>query len=746
MRCPYIWVAGVLVALFGSPMLSAQAGRTVSGTVRDSASGNPLSGAMIALMGDRRGPVATSGAGGRFSIWIPAGSARLLVARIGFAPDTVELSAADRGVAVALRAAPPRLEALVISAEPAPTASSSALVRQLDLALRPRESSQELLRLVPGLVIAQHAGGGKAEQIFLRGFDADHGTDVAVSVDGTPVNLVSHAHGQGYADLHFLMPEVVDAIDVRKGSHAAKDGNFATAGAVEFRTQDRIETGTIEARGGSFATGRAFGAIPLGGGADRSGGFLAAAVHYSDGPFQRPQSYRRVNVFAKWTAPVSRGAEIMASAAAFDGTWDASGQIPARAVAAGLSRYGAIDATEGGHTSRYQIGAGLRSRGEASANWSVRAYVFRYRLDLFSNFTYLLNDPINGDGIRQVDERTGLGVQAEYERPGRFTAGAGVRADLADVSLSRQEARRFLADVVSSQVRELNGFSWIQHTQPIGANASLVLGARADLFRFVVDDRTTGGSGPSGSRTHVLVSPKAGVRYRLSEKTALFANASAGFHSNDARDAVAAPPGTRILPRALEAELGARHTWSRGSVAGSVWGIDLESELVWIGDEGTTEAAGRSRRVGVDLEVRAGISRWLWADADVNVSHGRLRDEPGGANRIPLAPTVTATAGLSARDLGALSGGFRIRHISERPADETNSVRALGHTVGELFAKYRAGRIDALLTIDNLFGARWNEAQFATTSRLRGEAAPSTELHFTPGAPRNVQVGLRYRF
>jgi hypothetical protein len=746
MRCPYIWAAVLLAALFNSPVLSAQAERTVSGTVRDAASGKPLSGAMVALMGEHRGPVATTGAAGRFSIRIPSGSARLLAVRIGFAPDTVELSAADRGVTISLRAAAPRLEALVVSAEPVPTASSSALIRQLDLALRPRESSQELLRLVPGLVIAQHAGGGKAEQIFLRGFDADHGTDVAVSVDGTPVNMVSHAHGQGYADLHFLLPEVVEAIEVRKGSHAARDGNFATAGAVEFRTRDRIGSGTIEARGGSFATGRVFGTMPFGGDAERSGGFLAAAVHYSDGPFQRPQSYGRVNLFGKWTAPVSRSAEIVASAAAFDGTWDASGQIPARVVAAGLSRYGAIDATEGGHTSRYQLDAGLRSRGSAPGSWSVRAYAVRYRLDLFSNFTYFLNDPINGDGIRQVDRRTGLGIQAEYERAGLFTAGAGVRADLADVSLSRQEARRFLGDLVSSQVRELNGFSWIQHTRAIGGSASLVLGVRADLFRFAVGDRTRGAEGPAGSRTQVVVSPKAGVRYRLSEKTALFANASAGFHSNDARDAVAASPGTRILPRAVEAELGTRHTWSGGSVAGSVWAIDLESELVWIGDEGTTEAAGRSRRVGVDLEARARISRWLWADADVNLSHGRLRDEPGTANRIPLAPTVTATGGLAVRDLGALSGGFRIRHIGERPADETNSVRALGYTVGEVFAKYQAGRIEALLTIDNLFGATWNEAQFATTSRLRGEAVPSTELHFTPGAPRNVQVGLRYRF
>lgn len=198
---------------------------------------------------------------------------------------------------------------------------------------------------MPGVVIAQHAGGGKAEQIFARGFDADHGTDVAISVDGTPVNMVSHAHGQGYADLHFLIPEVVPRVEVRKGPFDARDGDHATAAAVEFRTLDRLPAGVGIARVGSFRTGHVTALVPIGGSASQPGGYVAAAAHTSDGPCDAPQDYRRYNLFGKWTMPVTRDAELVASASGFGARWDASGQIPERAVAA-IGRFGAIDPTE----------------------------------------------------------------------------------------------------------------------------------------------------------------------------------------------------------------------------------------------------------------------------------------------------------------------------------------------------------------------------------------------------------------
>ena len=353
---------------------------------------------------------------------------------------------------------------------------------------------------MPGLVIAQHAGGGKAEQIFLRGFDADHGTDVAISVDGSPVNMVSHGHGQGYADLHFLIPEVVDRIDVRKGPYDARDGDFATAGAVVFQTRDRIDRQVVGARGGSFGTRRALAMVPVGGDASRAGGYVALSGNYTDGPFDAPQHYRRLAGFSKWTAPVTAGSELVASASGFDGRWDQSGQIPERAVRAGVvGRYGSLDPTEGGATQRYDASVGLRSRAAGDAEWSARLYGTRYRFRLFSNFTFFLRDSVNGDGIEQTDDRYIAGALATYARrgrlagrDGRWTLGAGTRADWADVTLSHQRTRGRLEGHVDARAAQSNVFSWAQRDVALTPRTTLQMALRGDGFRFAVADRLVG--------------------------------------------------------------------------------------------------------------------------------------------------------------------------------------------------------------------------------------------------------------
>jgi outer membrane receptor protein involved in Fe transport len=614
---------------------------------------------------------------------------------------------------------------------------------------------------VPGLVIAQHGGGGKAEQIFLRGFDADHGTDVAVTVDGVPVNMVSHAHGQGYADLHFLMPEVVERVDARKGPFDVRDGDFATAGAVAFHTRDRLDAPVLTLRGGSFGSRDLVALAPIGGSATRSGGYVAAAVHGSAGPFDAPQDHRRVNAYAKWTAPVGRAAEVVVSGSTFGARWDASGQVPDRAVRAGaISRFGSIDPSEGGSTSRHDVRVALRPREAGDRAWEASAFATRYRFGLFSNFTFFRADSVNGDGIEQVDDRVVAGASASYRglarlggASGAWSAGAGTRVDDGSVGLHHQQARTRLATRVAVDVRQAHLYQWARYELVLGGRVRADVGLRADLFRFGVTDRVPGGAHAgadvpraSGTQWQGIVSPRANLAVDVGGGAMLYANAGSGFHSNDARDAVLATRGERILPRAVSAELGARRTWAGGSVAAALWALDLESELVYVGDEGVTEPSGRSRRAGVDVEARVRITPWLWADADLNVARGRFRDEPVGASRIPLAPGRTAVAGLTVRDVGRAGGGLRVRHVGGRPAVEDNSVRARGYTVGELVASYRLARARVYGTVDNLFGVDWNEAQFATTSRLRGERAEVTELHYTPGAPRNVQLGLEYRF
>jgi hypothetical protein len=739
--------------------LKAQDLRTVTGRVLEASGGAPLSGATVVHLDAARPSGALSSASGAFALRVPRTPVRLVATRVGFAPDTITIGSDESAVTFRLHSAPYAIEPLTVTGERSFSAASSGTIRELDIRLRPRESSQELLRLAPGLVIAQHGGGGKPEQIFLRGFDADHGTDVAVSVDGTPVNLVSHGHGQGYADLHFLLPEVVQRADIRKGSFAAQDGDFATAGAVAFRTLDRVPQGVVGVRVGSFGNRRLLAMVPFGGDATRSGGYLAAAGHVSQGPFESPDDYRRINAFGKWTAPLSPDAEAFASASAYTARWNASGQVPERAVTQGLiGRFGSLDPFEGGATGRYEAALGVRSGTSEAGQWEARAYAVRYDLQLFSNFTFFLADSVRGDGIEQVDDRYLAGLQATYARLGslfgrttHWNAGVGTRLDRADIALHHQRERQRLGARVDSRIAQGNAFAWGSYDLEPSERVHLQFGLRGDLFRFGVEDRLEDEPSElprgSGVRWHGIVSPKVNLAVRLSESATVFANVGSGFHSNHARDVVLAGRIDEVLPRAVGAEFGGRHTWNGGSVAAALWAIDLESELVYVGDEGITEPSGRTRRVGADLEARAQLLSWLWADADLNLSRGRFRDEPAGADRIPLAPTVTATGGLTVRDAGPMGGGLRFRHISARAADETASVTAHGSTLWELFGTWERSPLRVVVAVDNLLDATWNDAQFASTSRLPGEPAEGIrELHFTPGSPRAIQVSIEYQF
>ncbi|MBW3571717.1 MAG: TonB-dependent receptor [Gemmatimonadetes bacterium] len=748
-----VLAGGLWVVFAAAPAAEAQAGRMVTGRVLAS-DGTQLEGATVAAVGGAAST--TSGASGAFRLALPPGATRLVAVRIGFAADTVSVDGDAGEATFRLRPAPLALHPLTITADRGFSPSSSALIGELDLHLRPRESSQELLRVVPGVFIAQHAGGGKAEQIFARGFDADHGTDVAISVDGLPVNMVSHAHGQGYADLHFLIPETVERVEVRKGPYDPRDGDFATAAAISFRTRDRLAAREVAVRGGSFETGHFVALVPLGGDRTRPGGYLAAAGQTSRGPFQRPQDYRRTNAMARWTAPAGAGAELFASASTFSARWDASGQVPERAVRSGaISRFGAIDGSEGGRTGRHDAVLGLRSAPGAERPWEVRAYATRYDLDLFSNFTFFLADPERGDGIEQVDRRWVTGLSGQHSRPGTLfgvpgtlSVGSTVRADRAEVALHSQRERERLGPRVQADVRQTHVGVWAGEALSLSGRVRLQVGLRADVFRFGVVDRLAAPAAGAGAVAwKAIVSPRATLAGDLARSTTVHAAVGTGFHSNDARHVATAAPGTPVLPRAVGADLGVRHTWTAGSVAATAWALSLESELVYVGDEGTTEASGRSRRRGVDLEGRVRVLPWVWADADVSLAQGRFPDEPDGADRIPLAPTVVSSGGLTVRDAGPWTGGLRFRQVGSRPANETGSVTARGYRVWQLFAARTFRQVTLRAGIENLFDAEWNEAQFATTSRLAGEPAEGiTELHFTPGAPRSGQVGLEYRF
>lgn len=759
------------------------------GHVVDAESGAPLPGVVVSIPGTRQG--AQSDLDGHYRLDnLVEGPTTVRADLLGYETLERRQNLADGVNTLDLRMQPEpiHLGETLVRADRALSAASSRAVRDFDLAVRPRDTAHQLLQTAPGLIIAQHAGGGKAEQIFLRNFDADHGTDVAITVDGMPVNMVSHGHGQGYADLHFVIPDVVEGIDVYKGPYFAQFGNLATAGAVAFRTRSHLPENLLRVEGGSFGTTRATVLYQLPIEDPDQSVYFAGEYYGTDGPVDEPQDLRRMNVFAKYHTHLSERAALTIDAGGFTSSWFASGQIPERAVRQGLiDRFGSLDALEGGGTSRQNLNITFRAHGARNARFTSRVYANWYDFKLFSNFTYFLEDPALGDMIEQADERSLFGVDNQvsfYHDAGAVLAqthlGGGLRADNVDVSLWHSPGRERRSALVDADIAERNAYLWAQEQLFLHPQVRLLFGLRADLFTFDVNDHLEGqpASLPhaSGVVHDEILSPKVGLVYSPTTSVDLFANAGSGFHSNDARAVVigqrarlvagsmranGATPAqidsalqgrnidaglltSELLPRALGAEIGARWRLASTSLGAALWWMDLEEEFVFVGDGGGTEASGQTRRLGVDLEARSQLLPWLWADADVTLSQGQLTDEPSAADEIPLAPRVSSQGGLTARHDTGWDASLRYRFVGDRPANENDTVTAEGHFLLGLDAAYRFDNWRLHVGIDNLLDREWNEAQFDTESRLIDETQPVSELHFTPGAPRSVRVGVSY--
>ena len=622
--------------------------------------------------------------------------------------------------------------------------SKRNLIGNVDLQLRPVVNAQELLPLIPGLFIAQHAGGGKAEQIFLRGFDIDHGTDFAIYVDGMPVNMVSHAHGQGYADLHFVIPETINELEVNKGTYTAKYGDLATAGAGEFRTLDKLAKSRVKLEYGMFNTIRGLAMVDVlqGGklfGKGEENAYIALDYNYSDNYFLLSQDFTRLNGFGKYTGQLNSSNNVELSLSSFYSDWYASGQIPERAVEDGqIGRFGSIDPTEGGQTSRSNANLIFNSA-LPKGNLKNQLYYTKYDFNLYSNFTFFLEDTINGDGIQQTDDRHLAGYNSTYTLSHMlfgqksFTeAGVGGRYDNAHILLAKSPRRVTADTTVSGQLNQLNAFGYISEHIKLG-KLTINPGLRFDQYFFKFEDDMNDTA--SGSTTKSRVSPKLNFLYDLNKSVQLFAKSGIGFHSNDAR-AVVTGKLENTLPRAYGAEVG---TYLRPSsktiINTALWYLELENELVYVGDAGIVEVSGATRRIGIDFGVRQNIIGDLYADFDINYNDGRLLGEPADANRIPLAPWLTSAGGLSLKREQGLSGSLRYRYMADRPANEDNSVTAFGYTIVDLLAYYTINRFQIGVTIQNLLDEEWNEAQFDTESRLQGESGSVSELHYTPGTP-----------
>ncbi|MEL6810122.1 MAG: TonB-dependent receptor plug domain-containing protein [Bacteroidota bacterium] len=623
-----------------------------------------------------------------------------------------------------------------------------------DIQVNPVKSSQEILRKVPGLFIGQHAGGGKAEQIFLRGFDVDHGTDVAISVDGMPVNMVSHAHGQGYADLHFVIPETLKNIKFGKGPYYANQGDFNTAGFVDLKLKKQIDNSLISSELGQFGTQRFVGMFNLLE-EEKSSAYIASELYVTDGPFESPQNFNRFNLMGRYLFSLPGDQELSMTASHFQSKWDASGQIPQRAVDQGvIGRFGAIDDTEGGQTSRTNLTVNHSKQINEGQTLETSAYVSRYDFDLFSNFTFFLEDPENGDQIRQFEERLLMGANTVWENDNislgkldfDYKAGIGFRYDNVDNNqLSRTLNRQSVLERLAfGDVDQVNTYGFVSADYKSGDfTFNPVL--RLDYFNFDYANKLSE-TYDNQSEEKVAFSPKFNTIYNPTPGAQFFLKTGIGFHSNDAR-VVTSNGGEKTLPAAYGVDLGTILKPTDGLVVNAtLWSLFSEQEFVYVGDAGIVEPSGRTRRLGFELGARYQATDWLYMYADANYTHARSVEEQEGMDFIPLAPKLTSIGGLVIDGKRGFSGGINYRYIDDRPANEDNSIIAEGYLVADANLNYNFRNWTVSLMVENIFDTAWNETQFATESRLFNESSPVEEIHFTPGSPFYIRGKISVRF
>ena len=734
--------------------LNAQKGN-IEGIIADAESNTPLNGATINI---GTGAGNNSDMFGRFRFTaIEAGQYELIVSHIGYKTAIVPVevkSSLLSTVTINLKKNGLSLAEVKINSKRNSVLNTLGAV---DIKLRPVNSSQDVLRIVPGLFIAQHAGGGKAEQIFLRGFDIDHGTDIAISVDGIPVNMVSHAHGQGYADLHFLIPETVEKIAFDKGPYNATKGNLATAAFVDFNTREFLDENMLKTEIGRFNTQRVAGMIRVLNNSTeekREQLYLASEYNRTDGYFESPQQFRRFNLMGKYNTWWGKQTQLIISASTFDSKWFASGQIPDRAVQSGqIGRFGAIDDTEGGNTSRTNISA--RFNKQWKSNWKTTDHLFfsRYQFNLYSNFTFFLDDPVNGDMINQREKRNTWGyttTAARHWQLGGKTAntefGSGFRYDdVKDIELSKATRNTFFNSIQKGDVKETNVFFWVNQDIDLSDRVSLNASLRYDHFSFRYRDELAGAA-DFARQSKGIISPKLNFSYTPTPKIKIFLNNGIGFHSNDTR-VILDQQARDILPKVIGTDLGfIFKTVKKLIIKTTFWHLYSAQEFVYVGDAGIVEPGGKSRRMGIDLSARYQLNSWLYADFDLNLTRARAIEEAKGEDFIPLAPAITSIGGLTAKTKNGFSASLRYRMIGERPANEDNSIQAQGYLLLDAVVNYRIKQFDFMLSGENLLNRNWREAQFNTTSRLRFEAAPVSEIHYTPGTPLFIKGAISFYF
>ena len=767
-----LWLTFSLISIFGVGPLYAHTG-SIKGMVVVGATGKPIEGASIFIKEQNMSAV-TNELGKFFIKGLKDGRATVCIVAIGYGTTEQTIRIED-GVTCELSAkmvpTEVKLSEVAVNAKKDLNLST---ISGLDLKLRPVNSTQDLMRLVPGLFTSQHQGGGKAEQLFLRGFDADHGTDVNVSVDGMPVNMVSHAHGQGFADTHFIIPESVQQLDFGKGPYQIDKGDLCTAGWVAFKTRNYLDNSFVKMDGGMFGYFRTVAGLNLinrTDGNNKQDAYVMAEYGYNRGYFDQSQNFQRVNLMGKYTNYISNNKILSLTLSGFNSGWAASGQIPTRAVQDGLTdRFGNLDG-EGGATSRLNLNLQYFQAISNHSYFKSNTWFTFYQFRLYSDFTFFLMDSVNGDQIRQAEKRAAGGYNSEYGTSYSFRnihmktqIGTGIRYDdvMNDELSHTLDQSITINPIALGDVHETNIYGYVNQTIDLLPQLVLTMGTRFDyLVQQYMNKLPTDEARSSTFYNHAF-SPKAGVHYDLGKKARIYYNYGIGFHSNDTRAlaigstaAYQAIYGQNLvketLPLAFSQDLGiVAKPFSKLLLAAAVWRLDLQQEFTYNGDESNVTPAGPTRRTGLDISARYELLKWLYIDGDLNLARARFVDSSVGNNYLPLAAGITAIGGATVKINKSFSTGLRFRHMGDRPATQDNKIIAPGYTLLDAVVNYSKPRYEFGLQIQNLTNVQWDEAAFATETRLRTEVAAhipgTTDLCFTPGTPFFVKLSATYKF
>jgi outer membrane receptor protein involved in Fe transport len=642
-------------------------------------------------------------------------------------------------------------------------AGSEGAVTAAQLAVRPVNRPTEVLETVPGLVISQHSGEGKANQYYLRGFNLDHGFDFAQTIAGFPINMPTHAHAQGYADSNFLIPELVSGVQYRKGPYYAENGDFSSAGSANISYFNVLERPIVTVTGGSFDYGRFLGAV-----SPRVGrGNLLAAFEFErdNGPWVSPNNKDKYNGVLRYSQGDARNG-FSATFLGFSNHWHSTDQIPQRAVDSGqIDRFGFIEETDGGETYRY-AGAFDWQRSRSNDSTRITAYLQRYGVQLFHNFTYFLDDPDNGDQFEQFEERWTAGGKATYRRlariGGRSTEsafGVDIRNDVigGPLGLYHTVATSRLSTTRADDVNQTSGGVFGQAEVEWSRTLRTTFGLRGDIYNWNV---TSDNPLNSGEETSSILSPKIAAAFGPWGGTEFYANWGLGYHSNSGLgvmqqvDPLTGEPVVSSTPfaRSRGSEFGVRTVRWRGLQAtATAWYLHFDSELIYVGDSGSTEEGPPSRRYGLELTNYIYPNPWVAIDLDIAFSHARFLDVAEGEDFVPGALNRVVSGGIAVNPPAGVSAGpfagFRIRHFGPRPLIEDNSVQSKSTTIfnGELGYKF-SDRLRLLLEAYNIFDAEVSDIDYFFESRLQNEPEPVEDIHFHAAIPRSARVALRVSF